>query len=143
MPTLYIVRGLPGSGKSTLAKQLVPKHHFEADMFHTSSRTGEYLFDPTMIKESHEWCYKQVETCIIPRKVDVVVSNTFTQTWEMEPYMELAERWGYQVQIIECHGHWDNIHDVPEDVITKMEERWEPTVVPRLAAINRLFPVGS
>ena len=28
---------------------------------------------------------------------EIVVSNTFTMEWEMEPYYELAKKYGYKV----------------------------------------------
>jgi len=57
----------------------------------------------------------------------VVVSNTFTQEWEMEPYFELAKKYGYKVFSIVIenrHGN-KNKHGVPEDKVEQMKNRFE------------------
>jgi hypothetical protein len=60
-------------------------------------------------------------------KPKIVVSNTFTQEWEMEPYFELAKNYGYKVfsVIVENRHGGTNQHEVPEEVLTKMRERFE------------------
>lgn len=122
-PVLYIVRGLPGSGKSTIAKKLVHESkHFEADMFFI--KDGVYNFNSTLIKDAHEWCFNSVERAMRTR-TDICVSNTFTQRWEFQPYIDLAIEHNYDYQVIECHGNWKNVHDVPQEVVDKMKERWE------------------
>jgi predicted kinase len=124
MKILYIIRGLPGSGKSTLAKRLCPNHHFEADQYHMVG--GEYRFDPAKAKKAHEWCQACTAAILAKRQYDVAVSNTFTQRWEYQPYLNMAKEAGYDVQVIECHGPWKNVHNVPDEVLAKMRQRWEP-----------------
>lgn len=127
--TLYIIRGLPGSGKSTLARALVPhsSQHWEADMFFLDEN-GEYKFNPKLLSKAHEWCQKHVEQVMMTGH-DVAVSNTFTRLEELLPYQLMAEYYGYDVQIIECHGKFGSIHNVPERTIRRMRERWQPTQV--------------
>jgi len=129
MKTLYIVRGVPGSGKSTFAKSLGGTH-FEADMFFM--KDGEYKFDMSKIKEAHNWCQDSVNTAMIMNNTaglneTIVVSNTFTQEWEMKPYFELAETHGYRVFsiIIENRHGGVNEHNVPEEVLSLMKNRFE------------------
>ena len=57
----------------------------------------------------------------------IVVSNTFTQEWEMKPYFEMAELHGYKVFsiIIENRHGGVNEHDVPEEVLSSMKNRFE------------------
>jgi predicted kinase len=124
MKELYLVRGLPGSGKSTLAKSLGGKH-FEADMYFI--RDGEYEFDTTKLKEAHEWCRSSVGGLMINEEPKLVVSNTFTQEWEMKPYYELANRYGYRVHslIVENRHGGVNEHGVPEEKLEQMKTRFE------------------
>jgi predicted kinase len=135
MKNLYIVRGLPGSGKSTFAKKLVGDDFLvcEADKYFIDKETGEYNFDFTKIKEAHKFCQDTVETYMKDSLVndqfyrDIVVSNTFTQEWEMKPYFELAKQYGYQVTslIVENRHGGINEHGVPEDKIEIMKNRFE------------------
>ena len=126
---LYIVRGVPNSGKSTFAKSLGATH-FEADMFFM--KDGEYKFDITKIKDAHKWCQDSVNTAMIINNTaglnkTIVVSNTFTQEWEMKPYFEMAELHGYKVFsiIVENRHGGVNEHNVPEEVLTNMKNRFE------------------
>lgn len=124
MKELYLLRGLPGSGKSTLAKSLGGKH-FEADMYFV--RDGGYKFDVTKLKDAHEWCRSSVGGLMINEEPKLVVSNTFTQEWEMEPYYKLAEKYGYRVHslIVENRHGGVNEHGVPEEKLEQMKNRFE------------------
>jgi predicted kinase len=133
--TLYIVRGLPGSGKSTFAKKLVGANFLvcEADKYFINKETGEYNFDVTKLKDAHKYCYDLVETYMKDSLVnnqfyrEIAVSNTFTQEWEMKPYFELAEKYGYTVfvTIVENRHGGKNVHGVPDDKLEVMRNRFE------------------
>jgi predicted kinase len=135
---LYIVRGIPGSGKSTFAKMLVGEDFLvcEADKYFIDKETGEYNFDFTKIKEAHKFCQDTVESYMKDSLVndqfyrEIAVSNTFTQEWEMRPYFELAKNYGYKVFsiVVENRHGGTNQHEVPEEVLTKMRERFEITL---------------
>lgn len=125
---LYIVRGCPNAGKSTFAKTL-GGIHFEADMFFI--KDGEYKFDGSKIKLAHNWCMIQTQKAMVDDEPKIVVSNTFTQEWEMETYFKLAEENGYKVFTIiveNRHGN-TNQHGVPEDKIEQMKNRFEIKLV--------------
>lgn len=119
---LVLIRGLPGSGKSTLARRMSTHEHYEADMFF--EQDGEYRYDASKIKNAHEWCQSQTFKALANGK-SVVVSNTFTRRFEMEPYFEMCKTFGIESRIIEVTGNWQNIHGVPDTVIEKMRQRWE------------------
>lgn len=122
---LYIVRGIPGSGKSTFAKTLGGQH-YEADMYFIDEN-GDYNFDVTKIKDAHQWCQSFVKTDMIMEYPKIVVSNTSTQEWEMKPYFDLAKEFGYTVFtiIVENRHGGKNQHNVPEDKIEQMINRFE------------------
>ena len=126
---LFLLRGLPGSGKSTLAAQLGGSL-VEADRYFM--QYGDYKFDASKLKEAHSWCREQVgkwmEVDNAGYDVDrIVVSNTFTQEWEMRPYYELAEKYGYRVYsiVVENRHGGKNVHNVPDEAIDKMRKRFE------------------
>jgi predicted kinase len=125
---LILLRGLPGSGKSTLAKLLVDKDycHKEADMFFVD-RDGNYNFDPSKIKDAHSWCKGEVAHLMKYEHSPIVVSNTFTQEWEMDDYYKMAEELGYRVtsMIVENRHGGKNEHGVPDDKLETMKNRFE------------------
>jgi predicted kinase len=124
MKELFLLRGLPGSGKSTLAESLGGSH-MEADKYFTYE--GKYEFDVTKLKDAHNWCQNAVRVFMENKNKKVVVSNTFTQEWEMQPYFDLAEKHGYRVYslIVENRHGGVNEHGVPEDKLEIMKNRFE------------------
>ncbi len=126
MNTLVLLRGLPGSGKSTAAKLFNKAPHFEADMYFMDA-DGNYKFDVAKIKDAHNWCRHSVMDAMKADYPIVVVSNTFTQEWEMEAYYLLAEELGYMVvsMIVENRHNGKNIHGVPADKLEQMKNRFE------------------
>lgn len=132
MKNLFIIRGVPGSGKSTLAKQLGwPWQIFEADQFFM--KKGQYKFDGSKLKAAHGWCKRNVHTRMLPNLINsifyrnIVISNTFTQEWEMTFYINLAKKYGYRVHtiIVENRHGGKNQHGVPEEKIEEMRNRFQ------------------
>jgi len=125
MKELILLRGLPGSGKSTLAKLFGERTNVEADRYFM--KDGQYKFDASKLKQAHEWCREVTEAWMIESNLNICVSNTFTQEWEMEPYFELAKKYGYRVHsiIVENRHNGVNEHGVPEETLTKMRDRFE------------------
>lgn len=125
MTKLTIIRGLPGSGKSTLAKKLAAEQgavHCEADMYFMNN--GQYVFAPSKLRHAHKWCQDFAESNLRAGN-NVIVSNTFTQKWEMKAYIDAAQSTGAEVEIITATGNYGSIHDVPTASIERMRDRWE------------------
>lgn len=118
---MRIIRGVSGSGKSTLAKSF-GLFHVEADMFFMQN--GQYNWHPSRIAHAHTWCKNQVTTAV-ENKMDIVVSNTFTQLWEFKDYLEIAEAHGYEVEVIRCTSDFGNVHGVPVEALERMKNRFE------------------
>jgi predicted kinase len=123
---LILVRGISGSGKTTYAKKLIKDDptlsHYEADMYF--SQDGEYKFVPSKLKEAHAWCFAETEIDLLFGK-SVIVSNTFTQKWEIQPYIELGKKMKAEVIIKKATGNYQNVHGVPVETLDKMKARWE------------------
>lgn len=135
MTTLTLIRGLPGSGKSTHARSLIDGWHFaysahrpqvpihlEADMYFT--RNGEYKFDGDMLKYAHSACLDACDALLALNR-SVIVSNTFTTIKELQPYVHLMEGEEEHLRIIEMKGSYGSIHNVPEEAMQRMRNRWE------------------
>lgn len=136
---LIIVRGIPGSGKTTFVKNLQVydnpelSFHFEADMyfekFNPLSGQTDYDFKPSQLGKAHAWCQEQTKRALT-NGCKVYVSNTFTTLNELVPYLEMATGLGAKIEIHEMseipvvEGKRKSIHDVPQDVIDKMLQRW-------------------
>lgn len=135
--TLILLRGLPNSGKSTLARSIT-NNVCEADSYfmvyrddmgniHRHVYMGEYEFDSNLLTEAHDDCKALCEDFMMGGQEIIVVSNTFTREWEMKPYYELAEKYDYMVHsvIVEKRHDSKNDHNVPDEHIEKMRERFE------------------
>lgn len=141
MKRLILIRGLQGSGKTTLAKMIVHDNISEKQLdrcvplgFDVSSdeffclNTGEYEFDPTKLGDAHQWCQSKCRGAMeaeCEMHELIVVHNTFSRQWEVDPYLKMAEIYGYTVQVIECQGQFENIHNVPKEAIDRTRDRWE------------------
>lgn len=121
---LLLIRGLPGSGKTTMAKEYAKAGyaHCEADQYFEAG--GEYRFDPVKLRPAHDDCLRRAIAALDAGR-SVVVSNTFTRLWEMEPYLKAAKKRKINVRIVEATGSWPNVHGVPQDAIERMRARWE------------------
>lgn len=123
---LILIRGLPGSGKSTYAKKLVDMleadlfqktnvKHFEADDFWEDRE-----FNPRFLGLAHKKCQENTWDALC-QGYDVVVANTFTRLWEMQPYLDMTE----DIKVYRMTGDYGSIHNVPKDTIEKMKKRFE------------------
>ncbi len=92
--------------------------HFEADMFFESD--AGYQFDASRIRDAHGWCQRMTREALAKGE-RVVVSNTFTQLRELDPYLSMVGN----IRIVEAKGKWQNLHGVPAEALERMAQRWE------------------
>lgn len=127
MKRLVLVWGLPGAGKSTLAKKIT---YFEdkiviceADQFMVNDK-GDYEFNPKRLHWCHQKCQEKCEAAMIAGH-SVIVSNTSLSKKERKPYLELAAKYGYDVQEIFIKSPFKSVHNVPEEKVEEMKKRLE------------------
>lgn len=129
-PTLYLIRGVPGSGKSSLAKQLEDCNLvgavLEADDYFVDTVSKEYKFDASKLKQAHEWCQGHTKHWLGTHRLSVAVSNTSTTEKEVETYRKIAEECNanFVSLIVENRHGGVNVHNVPEDKIQQMKQRF-------------------
>ena len=128
---LILVRGISGSGKSTFAEEFLYPISLLISTDDFFMIDGEYQFDSELLAENHLKCLKSVESEMKDPHEDIcpniVVHNTFTQSWEMKLYKELADKYGYNFYtiIVENRHGSNSIHDVPDHIISKQRDRFE------------------
>jgi hypothetical protein len=96
-------------------------------------KKGKYKFDAKKLKEAHDNCRQRVVRRMRKNLFNstlfrtIVVSNTFTQDWEMKFYRCVGKRYGYKVHtiVVENRHKGVNVHGVPEDKLQVMENRFE------------------
>ena len=134
-PTLFAIRGLPGSGKSSLGLLLRDAATIAADDYFIDNDDGIYRFDPSKLSAAHADCLQRAQR-ILALGNDVAVCNTFSQRWELEPYITAAAAVYpvparlvvmdlYDGGLTDSELAARNLHGVPEAGINRMRLRWE------------------
>jgi predicted kinase len=131
---LYLVRGSSGSGKSTVANTIRNYLEIEVEEYvnpfvlhlETDARfydaEGNYNFDASKLSEYHKGCLDATKVSL-ENGYTVIVSNTFTSEWELEPYVNLAKSMDIPVQIITVQSNFKSIHNVPAETLQKQKAR--------------------
>ena len=144
---LILLRGVSGAGKSTIStlirldsKDWAVKELCTDDYFYAEDKDGinKYMFDPSKLKENHEKCRTECEAYMIAQSKaqdfesikglkTIIISNTFTQELEMEPYFKLSFKydWGIHTIIVENRHGSRSIHGVPDETIESQIKRFE------------------
>jgi len=120
---LIIIRGPQGSGKTTAAERLSKKfqvRHFEADQYFFLTE-GKYNWTPEKSGKAHKWCLKSVSEAL-SKGENVVVANTFLGEESLIPYLKL----GHDVDILDMHGKYPNVHNVPKEAVEAAWKKYQP-----------------
>lgn len=131
--SLILLRGLPGSGKSTLAALLSEDGKypvFSIDDYFTDIETGIYEFDYKNNHLAYKQCEDGVRQALENNFTKVIVHNTFTIDWEIEPYFKMAAEKHYKVFVatVENYHHSHNIHGISLEQIEKMASKYKLTL---------------
>ena len=126
---LILLRGLPGSGKSTLASVLSEDGKypvFSVDDYFTNPQTGEYAFDFKNNHLAYKLCEENTKERMVKNESKILVHNTFTMDWELEPYFKLAAEHDYTLFVITVENYHQsgNIHEVSNEQLQKMVEKY-------------------
>jgi broad-specificity NMP kinase len=92
---LIIIRGIPGSGKTSFSNLLKTKAICTADDYHM--RNGIYDWKPERVSAAHDWCQRKCRRFMEKKIERIIVENR--------------------------HGN-KNIHNVPEETLIKMKNRF-------------------
>jgi predicted kinase len=128
--SLILLRGLPGSGKTSLAKVLSEGGKYpvySVDDYFTNIETGEYVFDYKNNQYAYKQCEERTEQSMQKDAEKILVHNTFTMDWELEPYFKLAAKYNYRlfVATVENYHGTGNVHGVSEEQLQKMAEKYK------------------
>jgi predicted kinase len=121
---IIICRGIPGAGKSTFAHTLSKAVCCADDYF---ANGDEYRWFDDKIDIAHAWCERKCERFMKIGISKIVVANTSTTQKEMQPYFNLAKQYGYKtfsIIVENRHGN-KSVHNVPEESLQKMRDRFE------------------
>lgn len=126
---LILLRGLPGAGKTTFAKLIAENKCYpiySVDDYFTDA-LGNYQFKFEENYKAYAACLSHVEQAIEHGHLKIIVHNTFTLDWEIEPYFKLAKKHHIEIHIltVENYHNKQNVHDVSDAQIKKMAEKYK------------------
>jgi len=104
------------------------------DDFFINPKTGIYSFYVQGLGKAHFYNQKKVEIAMEKGISPIIVDNTNLQAWEALPYAQLAEKFGYNVELKEPKTEWArnldeltsrNKHGLKRDDISRMLKKIE------------------
>lgn len=125
------MRGIPGSGKSTVARQLAGTTGVIHSVDEYLYENGEYKFNAAKLPELAERVFKDFSESIANGVPIVVYDRGNLTKASFEAYVRVAEKAGYIVSIVTLPkiplelSVQRNIHNVPEEMIREMIQKWE------------------
>lgn len=139
---VIIVRGVPGIGKKTYVEWRELHKEVEGTyticnwtkIFERWSDSGiVYNYDPTRVREADNRLMRTYISALSEKVDRVYVVHTFEKMWQYNPYVDLANLHGYEVEIVEllCRGkrelrHFNrrSVHNVPMEKSLRVFTEW-------------------
>lgn len=142
---MILMRGPPGCGKTYLSRELIDKtmscdyanHIFSTDDYFLDNR-NRYHYDRSKLTDAHDYNQERVRDRAESGWSPIIVDNTMNKAWELYPYVDIAVRHGYILEIVQVQTPWSksagrlagkNRHNVGRDKIERMLQTYEPTTV--------------
>lgn len=131
---IICMRGLPGSGKSLTARQLKEQSHGLTCILSTDDYfmcDGIYLYDGKQIPAAHQWNQGRALRAAAAGHPLIIIDNTNMQLWEMRPYLQIADKFGYEFETVDTAADSEeacaarNLHKVPLEIIRKMAANYQ------------------
>lgn len=120
---LIIMRAPSGVGKSTLAKELGKNGTILSTDDFFLSDGGEYQFDGKKLGHAHQWNIQRTLEAMKKNVSPIVIDNTNTKLYEMKPYVQMAQTYGYEVEFVEPNWHAN---------LKKSDGTWNPDFIKEL-----------
>jgi predicted kinase len=123
-----ILRGISGAGKSTYTNQ-----HFRDALVcsadHYFGHGANYRFNASLLGKAHDQCFQLFRDAVQAGKPSIVLDNTNTMLKEFKRYIELAEKFGYTVNVVRlvvdpAVAAKRNVHGVPPSKVQQMQDRF-------------------
>lgn len=108
MKILYVMRGVPGVGKSHKASRLAPAENiFSTDEWFDRQKGGyRASWSASKLGIAHNWNQERVAEALANGVTPVVVDNTNLTLSAVKPYVAMARKHGYAVEIHEADSTW-------------------------------------
>jgi predicted kinase len=105
---MWLLRGCPGSGKDYLALRLVDKSKIFSTDEWFDLQPGGYLanWSGDKLSQAHWWNQQRTREAMLDGITPLVINNTNLTVRTARPYVEMADQYGYSVEIREPDSPW-------------------------------------
>lgn len=128
--TLYFFRGWPGSGKSTLAKEYQQKglftHYYENDMF-LYDENDTYVWSKERLAEAIKLTRQHV-LAELQKGKSVGLCSVASHKATVVEWLKICKEHGWWLEVIDCNGDFENIHQVPKDKVKALKNNFQPWI---------------
>ena len=88
------------------------------------TRTEQYCWKADAMQNAVKWCQTTAYNAL-RLGMDVCVVNTFVKKKYIDTYRQMAEELGATFEVIRMTSSYDNVHNVPENVLDNMSKSFE------------------